>query len=263
MAILFSWPLCLLCFERRVFYGRTWIRSDLHGRIGIGMLKKWIPLMIIAIGLAGFLLSGLPKYFTFQSLKAHEKLIMLFISAHPILSPLIYMAFYTLTVIFLLPVRVVVSIAGGFFFANPLSTIYSLISYTTGSCIVFLLAKGPCRDLFLKKAGPGLKKLEKNFKKNSVNYLLFLRILPITPPGFATFGFAFLGERLWTFAWTTFVGRIPMMIIFSAVGSKLGDIFRSGEEVTIATFFNWWMILLILIPAVLTLLPIILKKKTN
>jgi uncharacterized membrane protein YdjX (TVP38/TMEM64 family) len=229
----------------------------------MGTLKKWIPLLIIAIALIGFFLSDLPEYFTLQSLKAHEKQLMLFISSHPILSPFIYIALYALTVIFLLPVGVFLSIAGGFFFAHPLSEIYILIASTLGACIVFLLAKGPCRDLFLKKAGHRLKKLEKNFKKNDASFLLFLRVIPLSPFWLVNMGCAFLGVRLWTLAWTTIVGNIPSTVINSEIGTKLGTIFRSGQEYTITNIFNWRMLFLMLALALLIVLPVLFKKKTN
>lgn len=228
----------------------------------MGTLKKWIPLLIIAIVLIGFFLSDLPEYFTLQSLKAHENQLMQFISAHPILSPLLYMALYTLTIIFLLPVGVFLSLAGGFFFAHPLSEICILIATTTGACIVYLLAKGPCRDLFLKKAGKRLKKLEKNFKKNDATYLLFLRVIPVSPFWLVNLGCAFLGVRLWTFAWATFVGNIPTTIIFTEIGTKLGNIFRTGQEYTITNVFNWPMIFLMLALALLIVLPVLFRKKS-
>jgi len=225
--------------------------------------KKWIPLLIILLLSIGFFLSELYEYSTFESLKSHEKQLMELISAHPILAPLIYMLLYMLAVICLLPIGQYLSLAGGFFFAHPLSEIYILTGATSGACIVYLLAKGPFQDLFLKKAGPRLKKLQMNFQKNNVRYLLSLRIMPFSPFWLVNLGCAFLGVRFWTFAWTTFVGIIPSTIILSEIGTKLGKIFRSEGEYTITTVLNWQMILMLLALALLVALPVFFKKKTK
>lgn len=227
------------------------------------MFKKWIPLLIILLVAIVFFLFELNEYTTFESLKSHEKQLMELISAHPILAPLIYMLLYMLAVICLLPIGQYLSLAGGFFFTHPFSEIYILIGATLGACAVYLLAKGPLHDLFLKKAGPRLTNLKTNFQKNNVRYLLSLRIMPFSPFWLVNLGCAFLGVRFWTFAWTTFVGIIPSTIILSEIGTKLGKIFRSGGEYTITSILNWPMILMLLALALLVALPVFFKKKSK
>ncbi len=127
-------------------------------------IAHWGPLLIIAIALTLFFIFGLKKYFTIESLKKYQSTLTQLIADHRLLSPIVYMALYALTTTFLLPVGVFLSIIGGFFFSHPLAELYILVGTTSGACVVYLAAKGPLHEVFLNKAGPGLKKLKRNLK---------------------------------------------------------------------------------------------------
>lgn len=223
-------------------------------------LKSWIPLVIIGILIIIAYVSGLTKYLTFDWLRMHEQAIAQFISEHPLLSPVLFTSIYTLSIVLLLPVGVFLSLAGGFFFFHPLAEIYILIGTTAGACIVYLAAKGALRPLFQRKAGRHLKKMEREFKAHDVNYLLFLRLLPFSPFWLVNLSCAFFGVRFWTFTWTTFAGNIPSTIIFVDMGTELGKILRSGEEISAATFFSLHRTLLLIALALFILIPILIKK---
>ncbi len=224
-------------------------------------MKKWVPLIIIAIALIAFFLLGMTKYFSFTTIKKFEPELIQFVASHPVLSPLLFTALYAVSVILFLPVGIFLSIAGGFFFHHPVSELCILVGSTVGACILFLLVRGPLHALYLNRAGTTLKKIEQEFEKSSINYLLFLRLLPFSPFWLVNLACAFFGVPFWTFAWTTFVGNIIPVVIFVEIGTELGTLLKSGQDITIGSLLSWQVILLLLALAFFSLLPIFFKKR--
>lgn len=171
------------------------------------------------------------------------------------------MTLYALTVICLLPVGGFLSIAGGFLFEEPISIFYILIGSTLGACTLFTLARGPLRTLYLNNAREQLKKIDKKFKKNSIQFLLFLRLIPFSPFWLVNLACAFFGVKFWRFAWTTFVGNIIPTLIFVQIGAQFETLIKAGQEISVHSIFNWRIILLLLTLALVPLLSIFFKKR--
>jgi len=90
--------------------------------------------------------------------------------------------------------------------------------------------------------------------------LLFLRFVPIFPFWAVNLVPAFLGVNLWTFVWTTFVGIIPGIFIFTQLGSGLGAILDTSEDVSLHNIFNWQIRVALIAIGFFALLPILVKK---
>jgi uncharacterized membrane protein YdjX (TVP38/TMEM64 family) len=141
-----------------------------------------------------------------------------------------------------------------------LSTIYVIIGATFGSSIVFVLARTFFLNFFKKKGGKQLEKIERKFHENGINYLLFLRLVPIFPFWLVNLGSAFSGISLRNFFFITLVGLIPAVFIYTEAGAQLGLILDSGGEVSFQSIFHWKTKFILLGLGFLTLIPIILKK---
>ncbi len=223
-------------------------------------IKRWIPLfiLIVAMGIAYF--SGLTEHFTFDALKTHRQSILQFNAKHWFLSPLCFIAIYTVSTALSLPIGIFLSITAGFLFSQPLSTIYVVIGATLGASCIFLIAKTSIGEYLRKKAGPNLQKIEKGFHENKVSYLLFLRLVPLFPFWLVNLAPAFFGVSLATFMWTTCVGIIPGTFVFTQAGAGLGAILDSGEKFSISGVFNWQIRIALLALGFFALIPILIKK---
>lgn len=222
--------------------------------------KYWLPFAIILILLVASYFLGVLKYFTFESLKENQANLHEQVSAHPILAPLVFIFIYIVTVILLLPVGIFLSVVGGFLFSWPLNILYVLFGATAGSCILFLITKTAMHTLFEKIAGPQLRMIEKEFQKDAINYLLFLRLMPLSPFWLVNLASAFFGVRFWTFTWTTLVGNAPPTIAFIEIGRELETLFNSGKAISLQSILSWKISLALLALAILSILPIFIKK---
>ncbi|PIS02309.1 MAG: hypothetical protein COT85_05960 [Chlamydiae bacterium CG10_big_fil_rev_8_21_14_0_10_42_34] len=227
------------------------------------MLKKfkyWGPPLVIGLSVSLVYLLGIDKYFTFDFFMKNQAELLRLSNEHWLLSPLVFLGVYTLTVTLFLPVGVFIAILGGFLYPDLLGIFYTLIANTLGSCFSYFLMKTPMQGLFEKQAGPRLKKMGKQFKENAVSYLLFLRFIPISPLWLINLASVFFGVRFWPFAWTSLVGSIPFAIIFIQIGSQVNTTLNSGGEITLSSMLSWQTILALVGLALLSLAPIFFKR---
>ncbi len=71
---------------------------------------------------------------------------------------------------------------------------------------------------------------------------------------------AFSGIGLRNFVWTTFFGIIPGGLVYTWIGSGLGDVLARGEAPNLNVVFEWQILLPILGLCLLSALPIILRR---
>jgi len=221
--------------------------------------KKWIPILIIIAFMAAAYFSGVTDYLTFDNLKAHREKLLTLINAHPLVSPLLFMLLYIVTVALSLPGGTILTLIGGFLFGIPLSTVYVVIAATIGASLIFLAARTALGDILKRKAGPFLSKMEKGFQKNAASYLLFLRFIPIFPFWLVNLAPAFFQVGLWTYVWTTLLGIIPGSYVYTQAGSGLGAIFDTGESLSLDSIFNPQIKIALVVLAVFVLIPIFVK----
>jgi uncharacterized membrane protein YdjX (TVP38/TMEM64 family) len=224
-------------------------------------MKRYLPLLILVILMLATYLSGAYQYLTYENLKSHHRLLQIYVLAHPIAAPLIFMGIYFLATALSIPGALFLTLAGGFLFAFPLSTLYVVIPATLGATVVFLSARTAIGDLLKKRAGPLLAKMEKGFKKNAVNYLLFLRLVPLFPFWLVNLAPAFFGISLITFMWTTCVGILPGSIVFTQIGSGLEAIFETPGPFSLHSLFNMKIKIALICLGLFCLIPIFLKRK--
>jgi len=222
--------------------------------------RRLIPVAILLLGLALFLLLGLERYFSFEMLSRNHAALTGWVGQHEALSALIYVLTYALIVAFSLPIALVATPLGGFLFGIWLGTVLSVTGATLGSIAVFLAARTAFYDLFHARAGRGLARLEDGFRRDSFNYLLFLRLVPVFPFWLVNIVPALLGMRLGPYALATFLGIIPGALVYSSVGAGLGLLIDRGEPPDPGIIFEWRILLPLLGLGVLALLPVLYTR---
>ncbi len=203
---------------------------------------------------------GANQWLSFETLKEHREALVHFVAERPFAAPFTYILIYTVAIALSIPGAVFLTLSGGFLFAQPQATLYSLIGATTGAVSLYFVAQTTLGVYLAKGAGNLLKKMESGFKENQVSYLLFLRLVPAFPFWLVNLAPAFFGVPLRTFAWTTFVGIIPGTFVFSQAGAGIGSILDSGQELSLATVFNTDIKIALCALGLFALVPIAIKK---
>jgi uncharacterized membrane protein YdjX (TVP38/TMEM64 family) len=221
------------------------------------MWRRLIPVAVLLLGLALFLLLGLERYFSFEMLSKHQAALAEWVARHELLAGLVYVVAYGLVVAFSLPVGAVVTPLGGFLFGTWLGAALSVIGATAGSIAVFLAARTAFYDLFHHRAGPTLARFEEGFRRDSFNYLLFLRLMPIFPFWLINIVPALLGMSLGSYALATLIGIIPGALVYSSVGAGLGELISQGRAPDPGIIFEWRILLPLVGLAALALAPVL------
>ncbi|MCP5507030.1 MAG: TVP38/TMEM64 family protein [Chlamydiales bacterium] len=223
-------------------------------------MKRMIPLIILLILMAAAHYTGLCGYLSFEQLKMHREDLKRWVAMYPILAPAAYICIYFIATALSVPGGAILSIAGGFLFPQPYSTLFVLVGATTGATTVFLIAKTSVGDLIMQKAGGRLHKMQEGFKDNAASYLLFLRLVPLFPFWLVNIAPAFFGVSLATYVWTTLVGIIPGVFAFTQAGAGLGSILDKGEEFSIDAIFTTEIKIALIALGIFALLPVVLKR---
>jgi len=226
---------------------------------GGSLLKRLLPLVVLAIVAIGVFASGLHNYLTFDSLREHRGTLLGLVEHNAVLSGLLFVATYALATALSIPGGVVLTITGGFMFGTLLGGLLVVTGATTGAAAIFLIAKTSLGNILKSKAGPWLQRMEDGFGANALSYLLFLRLVPIFPFWLVNLVPAFLGVGLGTFVIGTFFGIIPGSLVFASVGNGLGAVFDQGGTPDLGIIFKPSIIGPILALGGLALVPILYK----
>jgi len=188
------------------------------------LLKRWLPLAVIAILMVIAFATGLHEKLNLETLQAHKEDLQTSVTAHPFLSALAFTGTYIAVVALSLPVASLMTLAGGFLFGKWLGTIYVVSAATLGAAIIFLVARSTLGETLREKTGTLYKRIEGNMQENAAGYLLFMRLVPLFPFFLVNIVPALFNVSLRVFVLTTFFGIIPGSFVYVNVGEQLGEI---------------------------------------
>lgn len=224
-------------------------------------VQKMLPLIgILFVAILGFF--TLRDYLGFESLRDNREALLVWRDANFIVASFGFIAVYIAIVAFSLPGAAIISLTGGFLFGLFPGALYNIASATAGAVLIFLAARFGLGDYLsrkMDKAGGVVGKIKAGLDENEVSYLLLMRLVPAFPFFVANLVPALVGTRLRRFAWTTFIGIIPGGVVYTWVGSGLGEVFARGETPNLGIIFEPKILAPILALCALSALPILLK----
>lgn len=223
-------------------------------------LKRMLPLIfVLALMAVGYLLA----YFyppTRNSLREIYLTAKNFNELHPVGAPLLFMTFYTLSSLISLPGIFILSIIAGFLFIEPLCTLYVTVASTIGASLIFWAARSAFGEFYYKKPPGFLNQLEKGFQENAASYMLFLRLVPFFPFFAVNLACGLSQVPFRTFAWTTFIGMIPSVWIYTEAGREIVHLLENSSPLTPFDVLNFKGAAVLSGLALLALLPVLSRK---
>jgi uncharacterized membrane protein YdjX (TVP38/TMEM64 family) len=231
-----------------------------------GWLRRVPILVILAAALIGAIL--LREELSFSALADHREALLAFRDTHYLLTVLGFVAAYVVIVTLSLPGATVATLTGGFLFGLFPGVIYNVFAAGTGAIAVFLAARsgfGEGVSRRIEAAGGAAARLQAGLRENEWSVLFLMRLVPVVPFFLANLIPAFVGTRLSRFAATTYLGIIPGGLVFTSIGSGLGDVFARDEVPDLGIIFTAPVLLPILGLAALAAMPMVLKvlKRTR
>jgi len=224
--------------------------------------RRFLPLAIIAAGLAGGYAAGLQDYLSLTVLVEQRDALKTFVADHRVASILGYFVLYTLAVAFAFPAASVLTIFAGFVFGWFIAGTLTVFAATTGAAAIFLAARSAFGDVLRKRAGPFAAKLADGFAKDAFGYLLVLRLAPVFPFFIINIAPAFFDIRLRTYVAATFLGIIPGTFAYSWLGQGLDSVIEAaaGREIAISDLVTPEITIAFLGLAIVAAIPTIVRK---
>ena len=186
--------------------------------------KKIILAAIGILAVALFFLLDLGRFLSLEALKANRQALLDYRIAHPVATVAAFMAVYIIQTALSLPGATVLSLAAGAIFGSILGTVWAVIGATIGATLACIVTRYLLRDAVLAKFGSRLEGLNRELETRGLNYLLFLRLVPLFPFFLINLAAGLTRLPLRTFTFGTLIGIIPGGFVYVNAGASLATI---------------------------------------
>lgn len=200
-------------------------------------------------------------FFQLDTLFSNLENIQNYISLNYIFSISIFIAFYGFLILCNFPMASLLSMISGFLFGTWVGGLIAIVGGTLGAFGIFIIAKYFFSDFIKKNILNKYSYIENYFKKNDLELMLLIRIVPGVPFFAQNLILAGLGADNKKFFYTTLLGLAPWSFIFGSVGQGLEEIFVSQTEISFSLVAQPEYLIPIGAIASLVILVIFLKKK--
>jgi len=210
---------------------------------------------VIALALIIFIYyNNYLNFFSLENLKAHREYLQNFVNNNYLLSVALYLLFCIVIVATTLPLSAFMMILAGFLFGMTLGMIYANIGITIGALISFTWLK----FIFGHTVPAGIKEkldiFSKKIEQYGAFYFLSLHLMSFLPFFLINALAVITNISTFTFVWTSAVGVIPISLLYTYMGQRLGTINSVKEVLTVPVLGA--LVLLV----ILAISPILISK---
>jgi uncharacterized membrane protein YdjX (TVP38/TMEM64 family) len=206
-----------------------------------------------------FVALGGHRYLTFAALAENREWLCAVVKQAGASAALGFILAYAGLVALSVPGAALFTITGGFLFGPWIGGAYAVIGATIGATIVFLAVRAGLAGL-LTRAGPWVRRIEAGFRDNGLSYLLVLRLIPIIPFSLVNLVAAAAGLRLSVYVFGTFIGIIPVTLVYASLGNGFGTLVESGRPPDLAVLLQPNVLLPVLGLAALAIAPVFYRR---
>lgn len=232
-------------------------------------MKRWLPLLVLGLLLAGALAMGWHRHLSWVALAANQAVLADFVARYPALAAGVFMLIHAVAVGSAIPGAAILSVASGLLFGIFAGTALVTIGATIGATALFLAVRAALAEPVARKFAPlvarlrpGLTgtRLRPGLTGDGFSYLLALRFISVTPFALGSVAAAMVAMRLPPFVAATFLGVIPSTLVLTSVGASVGGVLASGREPELAVIFSPNVLLPFIGLAGLALVPVAWRR---
>ena len=222
------------------------------------MKKFYIRLLIYACVLS--IIIGILWYYNFyqlfslSALKSKDHFLHRMLNYNYYGTVIAYILLFIVMIGLSIPGSAALTLLGGYLFGVFYSIIYSFTGSLLGSLTAFLIFRYGIANTMYERYAARIEIFKTQMNRYGVSYLLMLHFLVVVPYLVINALAALSGISVWTFIWTTTVGGLPIICVYSFAGKQLSYINE------ISDIFSPTVILAFLMLIGLALIPIIIKK---
>ena len=228
----------------------VWRYHDIEYPMSFGRILTCI---LILTGVVLFFWLDLGSYLTLSNLQHHRSQLTDWYQHHPLLMVLLFMLVYILQTALALPGAAILSLAAGAIFGPLVGTLSAVTAATIGATASVLLTRYLLRDLVMKRFGERLTLINRDIQQRGVNYLLFLRLVPLFPFFLVNLASGLTTIPIRTFMVTTALGILPAGFLFIQAGAAVGQIQTTADILSTRVLLSLVALgTLALVPAIYT-----------
>jgi uncharacterized membrane protein YdjX (TVP38/TMEM64 family) len=224
-------------------------------------MRRFLPLLILAVAavVAYFLLRGIG----WDSVGRHQDTLRGWVGAYPIASAGLYLLAYILTAALSLPQGALLTVAGGLLFGTVSGCALTVTGATIGASILLLIVRSAFAQVLDRNRHRIPAPVQERLARDGFSYLLALRLVPLFPFWVVNLAAAVANMRLAVFVPATFLGIAPASFVLSSIGAGVGAILAEGKTPDLSVLFSARVLLPLLGLAALSLLPVLLRRRTD
>jgi uncharacterized membrane protein YdjX (TVP38/TMEM64 family) len=226
----------------------------------LALARRFGPLAAIALAGSVVVASGLIRHLSLHELKANRELLEAFAADHPVGSAAAYVGLYAASVACSLPVALVMTFAGGMLFGPWVGGVLAATSDTLGAVVIFIVCRTALGDVLRRRAGPLAARIEAGVGRDAFSYVVSLRLIPIAPFWLVNLALGFFDIPPLVFATATFLGILPVSLVYAGLGASLRHLFARGARPDLHLVFQPRIFLPLVGLAILALAPVIWRR---
>lgn len=192
-------------------------------------IRRWLPLIVLTTVSVGVFASGAAHLFSLDRLLASRAWLRAFVDEGTARAMVAAFFVYLGAVIVSVPATLILTMICGFLFGIVPGALLAVCAATTGGSLVFLIGRGPGRDLLRRFGGPRLDRFAAAFRRDAFGYIATFRVLPLFPFWVTNLAPAACGVGLGTFAAATFLGLLPGALVYATTGAGIEDVVAAHE----------------------------------
>jgi uncharacterized membrane protein YdjX (TVP38/TMEM64 family) len=143
----------------------------------------------------------------------------------------VFIAGYVLLTLWF-PAAAVLTLLGGYLFGTVQAVLFVASASLAAALITFWFSRYAAGDWIQHKWNQPLEKLNNNIDRFGFEYLIIIRLIPMMPFTAVNILAGLSRVSMRTFAWTTLLGGLPGMILFSYFGRHLLDLQSVDDVIT-------------------------------
>ena len=176
-----------------------------------------IIICIIATGVGVYFLGGID-----------QEQLQLFLKKAGIWAPIIYILFYTIGTLLILP-STPLNLTGGAIFGVWLGTLWTTVAAIVAAVVAFAFTRTIGRDLVAEKFAGRWEAIDAEMSQGGLFYMFAIRLLPIIPYGLVNFVAGLTSIRFRDYLVGTMLGTVPGILPFVMIGSSGLEAMKTGN----------------------------------
>ncbi|MEJ2138465.1 MAG: TVP38/TMEM64 family protein [Gammaproteobacteria bacterium] len=167
-------------------------------------------------------------YLSLEFYQQQQNFLKGFVRDNLALSVVIFLGIYVTSTAISLPVAAIMALVSGALFGVWLGTAVISVASTSGATLAFLVSRFLLQELVEQRFPTSTTAINRGIERDGAYYLFCIRLVPAFPYFVVNMVMGLTRIRVWTFAWVTMLGLLPITLVLT----------NAGEQISLITSVN-------------------------